>query len=202
MKIATPILGLSLIVLTACGSQSAETPQDAAPTAVEAETDGLRIIANWSELLPDGEEEVLSKIYDDFYADLDQRLYSQQPTLLSDAGTIEEGSPLDQMPQLGTFNTVDELDGQLIEIPGFIVPLDLTAGSMSAFLIVPYFGACIHTPPPAPNQIIYAVADPAQDLDSLYLPRWFKGRMETNPQYTEMGDAAYTLRLESVRLYE
>ena len=201
MKSTSPLLGLGLLFMAACGEQSAQTAAVVSPEVVEDDTDELRLIT-WAELLPDGEEEVLAKIYDDFYAELDQRLYSQPATLLSEAGTIQEGSPLDQMPQLGTFNTVDELNGQLVEIPGFIVPLDLTAGSMSAFLIVPYFGACIHTPPPAPNQIVYAVAEPAQDLDSLYLPRWFKGRMETNPQYTEMGDAAYTLHLESVRLYQ
>ncbi len=198
------LLGL-LVALCAC-SEDVRTEEETSEAAVaevarEAEEDEL-IILDWSDLLPEGEEDRLIKLYEDFYSELDRRLYSGQPTMMSEAGTIQEGSSLDEMPQLGTFNTVDALNGKRVEIPGFVVPLDMSETKVTAFLIVPYFGACIHTPPPAPNQIIYATADTAEDLQDLFSPRWFTGILETNRQETDLGNAAYTLRLEAVRLFE
>jgi len=190
--------GLALLALiTACGDKN----DTAAPVAVESPQETIRSL-QWHELMPEGEEEVLAKLYEDFYAELEDRLFSSQPRMLSDASPIMEGSPLDEMPQIGTFNTVEELNGQRIEIPGFVVPLDVAAQKLSAFLIVPYFGACIHTPPPAPNQIIYAIAEPAQQLENLYYPMWFTGVLETGRQDTDVGNAAYTLQIEAVRPYE
>jgi hypothetical protein len=45
--------------------------------------------------------------------------------------------------------------GKLVRIPGFMVPFDDGMAGVNEFLLVPYFGACIHTPPPPPNQIVY-----------------------------------------------
>src|SRR6185369_4599641 len=50
--------------------------------------------------------------------------------------------------------TNNALDNQPIRIPGYVVPIDETKSGMREFLLVPYFGACIHTPPPPANQII------------------------------------------------
>ena len=55
-----------------------------------------------------------------------------------------------------------ELDGKQVKIPGFIVPLDVAKdGTVSEFFLVPYFGACIHVPPPPPNQIVYVTTSRA-----------------------------------------
>lgn len=188
-------------LLLALGCQDSGSSDRAAQQQPLSPKEILRTI-EWDELLPEGEIEVLTKIYEDFYADLEQQIMSQPTASLSDWGGITEGSPLDTMPQLGTFNTVDDLDGQMIEIPGFIVPLDTTGTTVSSFLIVPYFGACIHTPPPSPNQIIYATAEPAAMVGQLYYPYWFSGILETGRQDTDLGNAAYTLRLANLRPYE
>lgn len=50
---------------------------------------------------------------------------------------------------------VDKFDGKRVKIPGFVVPLEGTPELTTEFLLVPYFGACIHVPPPASNQIVY-----------------------------------------------
>ncbi|NRA30419.1 MAG: DUF3299 domain-containing protein [Parvularculaceae bacterium] len=198
----------SLAAIAGCGDGGPGTNDvvDGAQAFV-ADAAELRILT-WDDLLPDGEMERLEKIYEEFYLDLEQQLVSQQPQMLSqygslgDLGGIMEGSALDTMPQLGTFNTVDDLNGRRVSLPGFIVPLDVSGNSFTSFLIVPYFGACIHTPPPAPNQIVYALAEPAQEIDEYYYPYWFDGVMETSRYDTELGNAAYTLKLESVRPYE
>ena len=50
---------------------------------------------------------------------------------------------------------VPELDGKRVRIGGYVVPLDFEATNVKEFLLVPFVGACIHVPPPPPNQIIY-----------------------------------------------
>ena len=55
---------------------------------------------------------------------------------------------------------VDTFDGKRVKIPGFVVPLEGTAELTTEFLLVPYFGACIHVPPPPSNQIVYVVSGP------------------------------------------
>jgi hypothetical protein len=50
--------------------------------------------------------------------------------------------------------TNNELDGVAIRLPGYLVPLDESGNGIKEFLLVPYFGACIHTPPPPANQIV------------------------------------------------
>lgn len=47
------------------------------------------------------------------------------------------------------------LDGKLVKIAAFIVPLEDNMQEADEFLLVPYFGACVHTPPPPPNQMVY-----------------------------------------------
>lgn len=50
------------------------------------------------------------------------------------------------------------LDGKPAKLSGFVVPLDATQDGIREFLLVPYFGACIHTPPPPANQIVHVIA--------------------------------------------
>jgi hypothetical protein len=53
---------------------------------------------------------------------------------------------------------VPELSGKTIRMPGFVLPLEFEGKKVSEFLLVPWVGACIHTPPPPPNQIVHVVA--------------------------------------------
>jgi len=55
--------------------------------------------------------------------------------------------------------TVAALDGRAVRLPGYVVPLDEVKGQLKEFLLVPYFGACIHTPPPPANQIVHVRLD-------------------------------------------
>ena len=96
--------------------------------------------------------------------------------------------------QVMNFDINDALDGKEVRIPGFIVPLELDeAGRVTEFFLVPYFGACIHVPPPPPNQMVYVVMDDGLSLDSMYSAYWITGRMRTESRSTTLGAAAYTL---------
>ena len=64
--------------------------------------------------------------------------------------------------------TRPELNGQKVRLPGYLVPLEGQAGEWKEFLLVPYFGACIHSPPPPANQIVHVkAAIPAKGLRSM-----------------------------------
>jgi uncharacterized protein len=54
---------------------------------------------------------------------------------------------------------VPELAGQSVRISGFIIPLTKVKDEVHDFLLVPYFGACIHTPPPPSNMVLHVIPD-------------------------------------------
>ena len=98
---------------------------------------------------------------------------------------------------------VKELDGRYVKLPGFIVPLESdNPGSLKEFLLVPYYGACIHTPPPPPNQIVYVTFDKAVDIESLYDPYWIVGTISTKPYMSGIADAVYRLSGERLEEYK
>ncbi len=72
------------------------------------------------------------------------------------APTINHDIALDaQAPQIVTGNMVESLNNSEQTIAGFVVPLEVVNGKITEFLMVPFFGACLHVPPPPPNQIVY-----------------------------------------------
>ena len=96
--------------------------------------------------------------------------------------------------QVMNFDVNDQLADQEVRIPGFIVPLELDdEGRVTEFFLVPYFGACIHVPPPPPNQMVYVVMDRGISLDSMYAAYWITGKMATKSRTTALGAAAYVL---------
>ncbi len=164
----------------------------------------------WEDLMPPGEEEKLDQMYLDYFAELERQTRASigGAQSLFDfgggmAGGIMEGSALDQMVQLGTFNTVDELDGQEVRIPGYIVPFDFSADdTYQEFLLAPYFGACIHSPPPPPNQIVYVKSDKPIKIEDIWPAVWIEGTLHTARHENDLGDAAYTLSFASMSAYE
>ena len=96
---------------------------------------------------------------------------------------------------------VRELDGQKIRLPGFVVPLDFEDTEISEFLLVPYFGACIHVPPPPSNQIVYVKTVAGYPLQELFDPVWVTGELRAEAHLNEVGDAGYTLQATIIEPY-
>jgi len=91
--------------------------------------------------------------------------------------------------------------GQAVRIPGFAVPLEETKDGVKEFLLVPYFGACIHSPPPPANQIIHVLTkDPAKNLHSMDAV-WISGTLATLRTDSYMGAASYRLEASAVEPY-
>ncbi len=94
------------------------------------------------------------------------------------------------------------LNGERVRIPGFVIPLEKVSNKVSEFLLVPYFGACIHTPPPPPNQIIHVKASkPVANMRTMDT-MWVSGIIRTQGSETGMGQAGYQLKAERVEPYQ
>ena len=96
----------------------------------------------------------------------------------------------------------ENLDGALIRIPGFVVPLEFDEEqTISQFFLVPYFGACLHMPPPPPNQIILVNAPKGIQMSALYDPFWIEGQLITSFQENDMATSAYSMQLQRIEPY-
>jgi hypothetical protein len=98
---------------------------------------------------------------------------------------------------------VKALDGQLVKLPGYIVPINVTeAGMVTEFLLVPYYGACIHVPPPPPNQIVYVKTKGGVLMDNLYQPFWIEGPLKVETSTTDIAEAGYQMTPNKIYPYE
>jgi hypothetical protein len=87
-----------------------------------------------------------------------------------------------------------KLNGALVRVPGFIVPLEDSETAVSEFLLVPYFGACIHVPPPPPNQIVHVRMEKGRKLTfDFWQPLWVHGRLKVAKTTSPYGDTAYEM---------
>ena len=99
--------------------------------------------------------------------------------------------------------TVAAFNGKKIHIGGYPVPLENDAkGRSTLFFLVPYPGACIHVPPPPPNQIVLVRYPSGIQLDDIYAPIWVDGTLKVEQVSNDLADAAYALDADSVRLVE
>ena len=129
---------------------------------------------SWNDLVPEGVEEVEAP-------ELDHEKIGQQT---------------------GSAETVAELDGAYIKMPGFMLPLDYTErGRVRAFLLVPYYGACIHVPPPPANQLVLVTTAKPYENDSLFEPVTVTGMFGTASTSTQLAEIGYALSADRIAPY-
>lgn len=86
------------------------------------------------------------------------------------------------------------LDGKSVRIPGYMVPLEDDSEIVSEFLLVPYVGACIHTPPPPPNQIVQVKMNSQKKVKmSFWDPVWVQGKLQIATVKSPYGDVGFQL---------
>jgi len=176
----------------------------------------------WTDLMPDEDLRLLEQMPAVDHGDLsDEELAGDQnldplggpdPAL---AGQVENAiaramgtSPADEEGRtwedaLVSTRTRLEFDGSRIRLPGFIVPLEFDDEmNISEFFLVPYFGACIHLPPPPPNQIIFVDYPEGLQLDALYNPFWVTGTLKVKRVENDTALAVYAMEAEAVVEYQ
>jgi len=157
-------LGLSAVLASCSSGTPSPRPLDSTKTKLE-----------WKDLIPIEEREK------------SQRMFAFAMQHLDHTGD-------DAPKQFGSFKTVAALEGHTVELLGYVVPLDTDeTAAMSSFLFVPTMGACIHVPPPPPDQMIYVTLlhpIPTPDEGEAQLLR---GILHTQTYDLEVASAAYAM---------
>ncbi|MCY3611579.1 MAG: DUF3299 domain-containing protein [Gemmatimonadetes bacterium] len=98
---------------------------------------------------------------------------------------------------------LESVAGQGVKVPGFMVPLEDWAGEVSEFLLVPYVGACVHTPPPPPNQLVYVKMENDQRVPvSFWDPVWIHGILTVEKTTNLYGSVSFKMDGTSITAYE
>jgi uncharacterized protein len=99
-------------------------------------------------------------------------------------------------------DSLAQADGRTVKIAGFMVPLEDEQRQATEFLLVPYTGACIHTPPPPPNQIVFVKKTDQQAIKiDIEEPIWIVGRLEVGAVNSPYGKVSYQLLASRVEAY-
>lgn len=151
----------------------------------------------WPDLMPQGAQPVMPEDLDFGDDDLsDDQTYD--PDL---GGVVEHG--MTPAPGLGdTADVVEELNDVQVKIAGYVLPLDFEETSVKEFLLVPYVGACIHVPPPPPNQIIYVTSEDGIEVGGMFEPMWITGTLQTASLSSDLADVGYMMTLDETEPYE
>jgi hypothetical protein len=159
-----------------------------------AETEGYKTI-EWNDLMPDSWVKEMTKEM----AALSKMSYLQDTSDEANKAMNAMRKKLDDAPIVKT-----QLNKK-IRIPGYAVPLDAERSEKREFLLVPYFGACIHTPPPPANQIVLVrplaqskIKKMPESMDVL----WVEGELKEGRVSTSQGVSGYMLEAISIAPYE
>lgn len=98
-------------------------------------------------------------------------------------------------------NVRPELNNSLVKIPGFVIPIEGDADFVTEFLLVPFFGACIHVPPPPPNQIIYVKFESGAPVQELWDVIYVVGTLKTQAVSHDIAQAGYLLEGVGLETY-
>src|SRR5690606_30104025 len=162
----------------------------ALPLAIQA----APVELDWLELMPEADRQALEAM-----PDIEHN--SPEADGFSDQGGLKQGGGLPAV--MYSAKTVPSLDGKSIRLGGYPVPLESDSrGRSIEFFLVPYPGACIHVPPPPPNQIVLVRYPQGIALEDIYAPLWVDGPLRVEPVSNDLADAAYALNADSVRLVE
>ena len=168
----------------------AAEPAAAVTAAAEKSQAAVVKVLSWDNLLPDDfRPEALFEDYDV------QNLSDDDPRaqeLMKKLQAMWKEAPV-----------VTALHDQTVKLPGFVVPLEGDGQVVNEFLLVPYYGACIHVPPPPANQIVYVKAQGRNvQVRRLFDTVWVTGVMKVEHTSSELGETGYTLNALKVEPYE
>ncbi len=131
---------------------------------------------------------------------------------------IPEGVPYSEIVAEGEYNEAEDiwlpvfdanaykfaedLDGQRIRMPGFVLPLENGADGVTEFILTPYAGACIHVPPPPANQLVFVTTQTPWASDDMFEAVWVSGVLTVNPISTTLAEIGYALAADGMEIYE
>lgn len=179
---------LGALALAGCSDAPERPPSTRAADLTPVDPSASAELLSWQDLIPDDELEAMLALNEG------RRDPSLMSRFLNQEGLVDG--------QTGTFNVVEELEGLIVRMPGYLLPLEYEErGSAREFLFLPYHGACIHYPAPPPNQIVYLRSIDPIRFNALWDPVWVEGRMQIERVETDLAAIAYSMTVRSVEPY-
>lgn len=125
----------------------------------------------WTNLVPEGQPAIPPSVQGFIQHD-ETTLFSQQPP---------------------SYGVRTDWNGKIVKLPGFIVPIDYSGTGITAFILVPYVGACVHVPPPPANQLVFVTTEKPHESSGLFESVNVTGMFGTASTSTQLADIAYSL---------
>ena len=135
---------------------------------------------NWEDLRPDAADSL--------------------PKVLRGVLQHEEASRVSQQPASTGVRT--DWNGQTVRLPGYIVPLEYKGSGVTAFLLVPFVGACVHVPPPPANQLVFVTTQDPYETAGLFEPVYVTGMFGVSSLSTQLADVGYALSADEIVPYQ
>lgn len=95
-----------------------------------------------------------------------------------------------------------EWNGQVVRLPGYIVPIDYSGTGVTAFILVPFVGACVHVPPPPANQLVFVTTQKPYESKGLFEPVNVIGMFGVSSTSTQIADIAYALSADRIEPFK
>lgn len=178
-------LGLAAVILLAAPALAADEP----------------VLIAWPDLIPVPDEPTIpyGLIPGQDAPDMSEPA-PYDPTL---GGVVQHGGMVPGAPGMVDQNAlVTRYNDVQVRIAGFVLPVALDGTAVREFLLVPYVGACIHVPPPPPNQIIYVTSEEGIEVTGMFEPVWATGTLKTTSMSSELADVGYMMTLDEAAPYE
>ena len=148
----------------------------ALPAALRAEE---VIDLAWDDLLPEGQSTIAPTL---------------RGLLTHDEGALAASQP----PSTGVRT---DWNGRIVRLPGFVVPIDYAGTGVTAFILVPFVGACVHVPPPPANQLVFVTTSEPYESSGLFEPVHVTGMIGTASTSTQLAEIGYALSAEKIEPY-
>lgn len=134
---------------------------------------------DWKDLLPEGDQAIP--------ADL-------QGLLPHDESAMAAGQPV-------STGIRTDWNGQIVQLSGFIVPIDYQGTGVTAFILVPYVGACVHVPPPPANQLVFVTSATPYESAGMFEAVTVTGMFGTASTSTQLAEIGYALSADEIQTY-
>ena len=134
---------------------------------------------NWTDLVPEGQPAVPPML---------QALIDHDQLALSSQQPVSHGVRTDW-------------NDQIVRLPGFVLPVDYSGTGVTAFILVPFVGACVHVPPPPANQLVFVTTDQPYESSGLYESVNVIGKFGAASMSTHLAEIGYTLKADQIEPY-
>lgn len=130
----------------------------------------------WSDLVPEGESFI--------------------PPMLQGIIDHDGSSLISEQPESGGLRT--DWNGKTVRLPGYIVPIDYSGTGVTAFILVPFVGACVHVPPPPANQLVFVTTQEPYENSGLFEAVNVVGMFGTASMTTQLAEIGYALSADLI----